>query len=86
MDSFLGVHAAGWIALAILLSFVACAIATWALCMAIALGQRPMDEIVHACPPAGSMLTPCCSMSPFDLDPAERITNDPLRVTCKGRR
>lgn len=52
-----------------------------------------MTETVHACPPDGSGLTPCCTQSPFDLphwrDPdgaqgGDRMTLDPALVTCEG--
>lgn len=41
---------------------------------------------VHACPPGRSNATPCCSRSPFDLPRTDRITEDPLLVTCDERR
>jgi hypothetical protein len=50
-------------------------------------------ETVHACPPDGSRVTPCCDRSPFDLphwrNPddthgGDRITEDAAEVTCDG--
>lgn len=40
------------------------------------------DETVHACPPSGEGLTPCCGKSPFDLPRTDHITMDPALVTC----
>ena len=45
-----------------------------------------MTDIVHACPPDGSWVTPCCGESPFDLSHSDRITEDPALVTCDGER
>jgi hypothetical protein len=45
-----------------------------------------MIETVHACPPDGSRVTPCCGESPFDLPRTDRITEDPAQVTCDGER
>lgn len=39
---------------------------------------------VHARPPEGSGVTPCCGESPFDLPRTDRITEDPEQVTCGG--
>lgn len=41
-------------------------------------------ETVHACPPDGSGLTPCCGENPFDLPRTDRITEDRAQVTCEG--
>jgi hypothetical protein len=41
-----------------------------------------MTDIVHQCPPDGSGITPCCGVTPFELDPTSRMTGDPARVTC----
>lgn len=38
--------------------------------------------IVHACPPDGTQLTPCCGETPFDLPRTDQITLDPALVTC----
>lgn len=43
-----------------------------------------MTEIVHACPPEGSGVTPCCGQSPFDLPHTDRIAEHPEQVTCGG--
>jgi hypothetical protein len=41
-------------------------------------------EIVHACPPGGEWVTPCCGRSPHELPFwASRITRDPALVTCR---
>lgn len=42
---------------------------------------RPQG-IVHACPPEGSGLTPCCNKTPFELPRFERITLVSAKVTC----
>jgi len=43
----------------------------------------PIDylELVHACPPGGSSVTPCCGRSPFEML-ADRMTLDAALVTC----
>ncbi|WP_329131499.1 hypothetical protein OG552_10360 [Streptomyces sp. NBC_01476] len=41
-----------------------------------------MPETVHACPPGGSSLTPCCHRPPFELPRTDRMTQDPDAVTC----
>lgn len=41
------------------------------------------DTIVHACPPEGSGLTPCCGRTPFELPYSDRMTLTGL-VTCVG--
>lgn len=38
---------------------------------------------VHACPPDGSGLMPCCGRTPFEAVP-DRMTTDPRSVTCQG--
>ena len=38
-------------------------------------------EIVHACPPDGSGLTPCCGRTPFELPLTDRISSE-VPVTC----
>lgn len=37
--------------------------------------------VVHACPPGGSGLTPCCGRTPFEMT-REVISRDPKLVTC----
>jgi hypothetical protein len=44
--------------------------------------EPPMPDTVHACPPDGSSLTPCCHRPPTELPRTDRITNDPETVTC----
>jgi hypothetical protein len=39
-------------------------------------------ETVHACPPEGSGITPCCERTPFELPVTDRMTTDPTLVTC----
>jgi hypothetical protein len=41
----------------------------------------PQPEIVHACPPDGSGLTPCCGRTPFELPLTDRISSE-VPVTC----
>lgn len=45
---------------------------------------RAPADVVHACPPAGQHLTPCCWMVPTELPRSDRITTDPALVTCTG--
>jgi hypothetical protein len=45
------------------------------------LHEPPVTETVHACPPDGSGLMPCCGRTPFEV-PKERITIYPRLVTC----
>lgn len=45
--------------------------------------ETPESAIVHACPPSGYGLMPCCQRPPLEV-PSERITDDPARVTCAG--
>lgn len=42
--------------------------------------------LVHACPPEGSGLTPCCGRTPFELPRDERLTQYGPLVTCGGAR
>ncbi len=44
-----------------------------------------VGSVVHACPPVGSGLTPCCGKNPFELPGTDRITLDKALVTCTGR-
>ncbi|MCX3059572.1 hypothetical protein [Streptomyces beihaiensis] len=46
-------------------------------------GETQQDEVVHACPPDGSGLTPCCGLSPFELPLTDRISSEET-VTCTG--
>jgi len=39
-------------------------------------------EVVHACPPHGAAMTPCCARTPFELPRTDRMTLDPGAVTC----
>ena len=45
--------------------------------------QQPATETVHACPPDGSGLTPCCGRTPFELPLGDRISSE-APTTCKG--
>lgn len=40
--------------------------------------------VIHACPPDGSGLMPCCGRSPIDVPLTERISIDGTAVTCTG--
>lgn len=40
---------------------------------------------VHACPPEGGGLTPCCGRTPFELPSNERLTAHGELVTCTGK-
>ncbi len=46
------------------------------------LHQPTWAEIVHACPPEGSGIMPCCGRTPFDAPLTDRMTLDPALVTC----
>ena len=39
---------------------------------------------VHACPPDGLGLMPCCGRTPFEVPRTDRLTLDPALVTCSG--
>lgn len=39
-------------------------------------------ETVHACPPEGSGVMPCCGRTPFEAPRIHRISSDPDAVTC----
>lgn len=41
---------------------------------------------VHAVPPPGSGLMPCCKKTPFEVSGTDRMTNDPDKVTCGAER
>lgn len=43
-----------------------------------------MTETIHACPPAGSSLTPCCARTPLELPLGDRMVVDQAAVTCAG--
>jgi acyl-CoA reductase-like NAD-dependent aldehyde dehydrogenase len=47
--------------------------------------QQPeaQREVVHACPPDGSGLMPCCGRTPFELPRTDRMSADPTLVTCQ---
>lgn len=45
-------------------------------------GPEAAREVVHACPPPGSGLTPCCGRTPFELLRTDRMSGDPAAVTC----
>jgi hypothetical protein len=51
---------------------------------ALVIGEE--DSIVHACPPDGSGLMPCCGRSPIDVPLTERISMDGTAITCAGAR
>lgn len=53
-------------------------------CPCICHGDREQRETVHACPPDGSGLTPCCGRTPFELPRTDRMTVHLDRVTCGG--
>jgi hypothetical protein len=38
-------------------------------------------EVIHACPPDGSGLTPCCGRTPFELPLSDRISSE-APITC----
>lgn len=42
-------------------------------------------ETVHACPPDGSGITPCCGRTPFELPRTDRISSEEGTVTCRQR-
>lgn len=42
------------------------------------------DVVVHLCPPGDEAQFPCCGGWPLE-HLAERITADPVLVTCHGR-
>lgn len=41
---------------------------------------------VHATPPPGGALTPCCGVAPRDLPRFHGVTPDLTKVTCRARR
>ncbi|AXH66197.1 hypothetical protein SEA_SATIS_36 [Streptomyces phage Satis] len=44
------------------------------------------ESTVHACPPDGSGIMPCCGRTPMDVPLTERISLDGTTVTCRGVR
>jgi hypothetical protein len=46
-------------------------------------GPEAAREVVHACPPPGSGLTPCCGRTPFELLRTDRMSADQAAVTCR---
>lgn len=48
------------------------------------LGEAPPSETVHASPPKGSGVMPCCGRAPLEV-PSNRVTVFPRLVTCGGR-
>ena len=47
--------------------------------------ERDEASIVHACPPKGSGVMPCCWATPFEKQ-GERLTTNPALVTCDRQR
>jgi hypothetical protein len=41
--------------------------------------------LVHQSPPGDAAVTPCCGKSPFELPATDRMTIDPISVTCNVR-
>lgn len=41
-------------------------------------------SVIHACPPDGSGLTPCCLRPPGELPHTDRIAIDDVPITCTG--
>lgn len=44
------------------------------------------EVAIHACPPKGAALTPCCQRTPFELPRTDRITVLPEKVNCDRTR
>lgn len=42
-----------------------------------------MPVLIHACPPEGSGIMPCCGRTPFEVT-SHRMTQDREKVTCRG--
>ena len=51
-------------------------------CPCVCHDDREQREVIHACPPDGSGLTPCCGRTPFELPRTDRMTTDPAEATC----
>lgn len=49
------------------------------------LDEQP-PTVVHACPPQGSGLMPCCGRTPLEAPIEDRITEYGPLVTCGGAR
>ena len=47
--------------------------------------ERDAARVVHACPPKGSGVMPCCGATPFEKQ-GERLTADPALVNCDRQR
>ena len=47
--------------------------------------ERDSVSVVHACPPKGSGVMPCCGATPFEKQ-GERLTADPALVNCDRQR
>ena len=47
--------------------------------------ERDAARVVHACPPKGSGVMPCCGATPFEKQ-GERLTMDPALVNCDRQR
>ena len=47
--------------------------------------ERYAVSVVHACPPKGSGVMPCCGATPFEKQ-GERLTADPALVNCDRQR
>jgi hypothetical protein len=45
--------------------------------------DEPDAEVIHAFPPTGSGLTPCCGRTPFELPRTDRISSE-APTTCTG--
>jgi len=46
--------------------------------------RRDQMRPIHACPPEGSGVTPCCQRTPFEVPRTHRMTTNPGLVTCTG--
>lgn len=46
-------------------------------------GTFPIGK-VHAIPPEGSGLMPCCGLTPFEADRGDQMTAEPTLITCPG--
>lgn len=45
-------------------------------------GGDPGSSVIHACPPSGCGIMPCCGRAPFEVPRTDRIARDPALVTC----
>lgn len=45
-------------------------------------GDESRSDVVHLCPVAGTVRTPCCDVEVLALPCNDRITEDPADVTC----